>query len=153
MYRQIIASFFAAVIVTIFPLATPAAIFLPTGQLLTPTAAPGAIYERLTTGLRADGNADANGGVTTALSPDGTALLVLASGYNYDFFDVNGQPIVHTVPDPLTGRPSATTTSNAQWVFLYDVTGPVPILRQRINIPNTYCGLTWSSDGRFFGRS
>jgi hypothetical protein len=133
------------------PLAARAdAVFLPTGQYLTPTAAPGAVYQRLTTGLRADGNADANGAVSTALSPDGTALLVLSSGYNYDFFRVDGLPIVHTVPDPITGRPSSTTTTNAQWIFVYDVTGRVPVVRQRINVPNTYCWLAWSTDGHYF---
>jgi YVTN family beta-propeller protein len=123
---------------------------LPTGQMLTPTAAPGAVYQRLTTGLRADGNADANGAVTTLLSPDGTALLVLSSGYNTGFFTTSGQPIMYTVPDPLTGRASSVTTANAQWIFVYDVTGAVPVLRARLNVPNTYCGLAWSHDGRHF---
>ncbi len=63
-------------------IAATSSALLPTGQILTPIAAPGSVYERLTTGLRADGNADANGAVSTLLSPDGTALLVLSSGYN-----------------------------------------------------------------------
>jgi YVTN family beta-propeller protein len=130
--------------------ARAAPLFLPTGQLLTPTAAPDSFYQRLRTGLRVDGNADVNGAVSTALSPDGTALLVLSSGYDSYFSDTSGQPIVHVVPDPITGRPSTTTTPNAQWIFVYDVTGREPIVRQRINVPNTYCGLTWSSDGRHF---
>ena len=47
---------------------------LPDGFYITPTAAPGSIFQGLPTGLRSDGSADANGAVTTALSPDGTAL-------------------------------------------------------------------------------
>jgi YVTN family beta-propeller protein len=124
--------------------------FLPTGQLLTPTAAPGATFLRLTTGLRADGTADANGAVAAALSPDGTALLVLTSGYNTGFFEPNGSPIVFTVPDPISGKPSGTQTPNGQWIFVYDVRGTTPLLRARITVPNTYCGLSWTADGRGF---
>ena len=52
---------------------------LPTGQILTPTAAPGSTIQVLSTGLREDGNADAAEAVNTALSPDGKTLLVLTS--------------------------------------------------------------------------
>src|ERR1700685_1982929 len=58
---------------------------LPDGFYITPTAAPGSIFQGLPTGLRPDGSADANGAVTTALSPDGTALLILTTGYNTGF--------------------------------------------------------------------
>src|SRR5215472_13757426 len=58
---------------------------LPEGYYITPTAAPGSIFEALPTGLRSDGSANGNGAVTTALSPDGTVLLVLTSGYNKFF--------------------------------------------------------------------
>jgi hypothetical protein len=34
---------------------------LPTGKYITPTAAPGSFYQVLATGLRPDGNADADG--------------------------------------------------------------------------------------------
>jgi hypothetical protein len=58
---------------------------LPDGFYITPTAAPGSIFLRLRTGLRPDGSADADGAVNTALSPDGTALLILTTGYNTGF--------------------------------------------------------------------
>ena len=38
---------------------------LPTGKVITPTAAKGATFEPLSTDLRADGTADANGAVAT----------------------------------------------------------------------------------------
>ncbi|MBC8123009.1 MAG: hypothetical protein H7Y22_14365, partial [Gemmatimonadaceae bacterium] len=63
------------------------AALLPTGQIITPTAPPGSIFAPLSTGLRTDGNADANGAVSTALSPDGKTLLILTSGYNRSFSD------------------------------------------------------------------
>src|SRR5215472_11023229 len=55
---------------------------LPTGQVITPTAAPGSTLQVLSTGLRQDGNADAAQAVNTALSPDGKTLLILTSGWN-----------------------------------------------------------------------
>ena len=55
---------------------------LPSGQYITPTAAPGSTYAPLNPGLAADPTFVANGGIKTALSPDGKTLLVLTSGYN-----------------------------------------------------------------------
>jgi hypothetical protein len=69
---------------------------LPDGFYITPTAAPGSIFQGLPTGLRPDGSADANGAVNTALSPDGTALLISTTGYNTDFYTQgpDGTPIL-----------------------------------------------------------
>jgi DNA-binding beta-propeller fold protein YncE len=102
------------------------------------------------TGLRADGSADANGAVTATLSPDGSALLVLTSGYNSFFYTPDKQKILHTVLDPVTGRPSTVMSPNAEGVFLYDVRGGRPVLRQKLNLPNTYHGAVWAPDGRRF---
>src|SRR5579864_5340540 len=85
-------------------------VLLPTGQYLTPTAAPGSQFMRLRTPLRADGSADADGAVASAISPDGTAMLVLTTGYDSTYFTEAGKPIVHAVLDPLTGLASKTTT-------------------------------------------
>ena len=131
--------------------APPGAVRIPTGQFITATAAPGSRMYELSTGLRSDRNADAAEAVTTALSPDGTKLLVLTSGYNFKFSDeATGAPIVHPVLDPLTGAPTATTTSNAEWVFVYDVTGATPKKLEQIDIPNTYAGLVWDPSGKRF---
>ncbi len=125
---------------------------LPDGFYITPTAAPGSIFQGLPTGLRPDGSADANGAVTTALSPDGTALLILTTGYNTGFNTQGpgGTPILWAALDPLTGLPSSTTTPNAEWVFLFDVRGAQPVQKQLINIPNTYQGLVWDPSGSRF---
>jgi len=127
---------------------------LPDGFYITPTAAPGSIFQRLRTGLRADGSADADGAVNTALSPDGTALLILTTGYNTGF-STQAPPtsstfIVWAALDPVTGLPSSTTTPNAEWVFVYDVRGPRPVQKQKINLPNTYHGLIWDPSGTRF---
>lgn len=125
---------------------------LPDGFYISPTAAPGAIFQGLPTGLRADGSADANGAVTTALSPDGTALLILTTGYNTGFYTegADGTAILWPALYPLTGLPSSTLTPNAEWVFVYDVRGVQPVQKQMINIPNTYAGLVWDPSGATF---
>ncbi len=56
--------------------ATQGSRILPSGQTITPLAAPGAQMLPLATDLRSDGNADATGAMSTALSPDGSTLLV-----------------------------------------------------------------------------
>ncbi len=124
---------------------------LPTGQIITPAAAPGSIFAPLATNLRTDGNADAAEAVSTALSPDGKTLLVLTSGYNQNFRDENtGELFTYPVLDPLTGKPTDTTTSKAEWVFVYDVSNGKLTKKQQINIPNTYNGLAWAKDGSHF---
>jgi len=131
---------------------------LPTGQVITPAAAPGSSFGPLPTGLRQDGNADAAEAVTTALSPDGKTLLVVTSGYNLNFNDqTTGKPLTYPVLDPVTGQPainsntkSPVTTSQAEWVFVYDVSSGALVKKQQINIPNTYIGLTWGPDSKRF---
>ena len=125
---------------------------MPDGFYITPTAAPGSVFQGLPTGLRPDGSADANGAVNTALSPDGTALLILTTGYNTNFNTQgpDGTPILWAALYPLTGLPSSTMTPNAEWVFLFDVRGAQPVQKQLINIPNTYQGLLWDPSGTRF---
>lgn len=126
---------------------------LPTGQVITPAAAPGSTFSRLFTGLRPEtGGAAAAEAVTTALSPDGKTLLVLTSGYNKDFHnEKTGEVITYPVLDPQTGVASSVTTSNAEWVFVFDVSSGKLVKQQQINIPNTYNGLAWSPKGdRFY---
>lgn len=74
--------------------------------------------QALSTGLRSDENANAANAVTTALSPDGSTLLVLTSGYNNSFSKEDGTPLAYPVLDPATGLPTGQTTSNAEWVFV-----------------------------------
>jgi len=123
---------------------------LPTGQFITPTAAPGSTIQALATGLRADGNADASEAVNTALSPDGTTLLVMTSGWNRNNDQPNGTPITFPTLDPITGA-AVGTTSNDEWVFIFHIGhNGVATKQQQINIPDTYSGLTWAPDGSRF---
>jgi len=123
---------------------------LPSGQVITPTAAPGSTIQVLSTGLRADGNADAAEAVNTSLSPDGHTLLVLTSGWNRDNHLTNGTPITYPTLDPNTGATVGTTT-HAEWVFVFGVNADGTVTKlQQINIPSTYSGLAWAPDGSRF---
>jgi YVTN family beta-propeller protein len=134
---------------------------IPTGQYITATAAPGSSYQRLTTGLRADGNADADDAVSSALSPDGKTLLVLTTGFNTSINYESGAPILFPVLSPLTGTPATFTNpvtgqpaqgyNQAEFVFVFDVSSGVARKLQQIPIPDTFEGLVWGPKGeRFF---
>lgn len=132
---------------------------LPTGKIVTPEAAPGSAFMRFDTELRSDDNADASGAVTTALSPDGTRLLVLTSGYNTGFRDENtGETFQFPVLDPVTGTPSGTTVGKSEWVFVYALKKTESQKQtvynlekiQQLGIPNTFSGLVWDPNGQRF---
>src|SRR5262249_17684824 len=91
---------------------------LPTGKVLTPTAAPDSTIQILFTGLREDGNADAAQAVNTALSPDKKTLLVLTSGWNNGNRRTDGTSIMFPTLNPVTGAPVG-TTDKSEWVLVY----------------------------------
>jgi len=123
---------------------------LPTGQVITPTAAPGSTIQQLSTGLRADGNADAAEAVNTALSPNGKTLLILTSGWNKGNRLPDGTSITFPTLDPNTGAAVGTTTLS-EWVLIYAVNGDGSVSKlQQINVPSTYSGLAWAPDGTRF---
>ena len=123
---------------------------LPSGQFITPTAAPGSTIQVLATGLRPDGNADASEAVNTALSPDGKTLLVLTSGWNRNNDQPNGTPITFPTLDPTTGV-AVGTTGNDEWIFVFTLDRQgVATKQQQITVPDTYSGLAWAPDGSRF---
>src|SRR5215472_5576068 len=123
---------------------------LPTGQVITPTAAPGSTIQVLSTGLRTDGNADAAEAVNTALSPDGHTLLVLTSGWNRSNRRPDGTSITFPALDPNTGV-AVGTTNLSEWVFVFSINSDGSVTKQQqINIPSTYSGLAWAPDGTRF---
>ena len=70
-----------------------------------------------------------------ALSPDGRTLLILSSGYNL-YFDKAGKQV---------------PAMSEEYVFVFDVSGPRPVRRQVILVPNTFLGIAWDpSGGRFY---
>src|SRR5579862_87955 len=78
---------------------------IPTGQTITPTAAPGAVFQSLNPHVSTAPNYTVGQAETTAVSPDGKTLLILTSGYNLNA-DAKGNI------DP------ATTT---EFVFVFDI--------------------------------
>ncbi len=108
---------------------------LPTGQLITPKAASGAVFTKLNPGLAEYPSFTANGAIKTAVSPDGKTLLVLTSGYN------------------LLTTPAGATDQANQFIFVYNIAGANefnPALTQVLQIPDSYVGLVWSPDGTKF---
>jgi DNA-binding beta-propeller fold protein YncE len=106
----------------------------PTGQMLTPQAAPGALFQPLNPGLPRWPDYLAGQASAVALSPDGQTLLILTSGFNR-LLGADGKL------DPDAGN---------EYVFVFDVTGPTPVKRQVLQIPNSFLGLVWSPDGARF---
>jgi hypothetical protein len=87
---------------------------LPSGVRITPTAAPGALFEPLHPDLPMRPDCIAGQAVTTAVSPDGTTLLIVTSGYNR-----NDGPNGALVPE-----------ESRESIFVYDITGKQPVKRQ-----------------------
>jgi YVTN family beta-propeller protein len=114
--------------------AAPAGQFLPTGQRITPHAAPGAIFQPLNPGLAALPGFTAGQASAVALSPDRKTLLILTSGFNRN-----------SGPD---GK-RIEALSN-EYVFVYDVAGKAPVKRQVLQVPNTFLGLAWAPSGKRF---
>jgi len=107
---------------------------LPTGQLMSPTAAPGSVYTVLNPGLKSNPTLPAGYAQSEVLSPDGKTLLVLTSGYNY-IVDANGKFL-----------PSDST----QFIFVFDVSGGAPVQKQVLSVSNSYVGIAFSPDGKKF---
>jgi len=107
---------------------------LPTGMAITPSAAPGALFLPLNPDLPGLPAFVAGQAVTTAISPDGSTLLILTSGYNRNN-DASGA----RVP----------ALSN-EYVFVYDVAVHPPVKRQVLQVPNTFVGLAWNPSGHEF---
>jgi len=104
-------------------------ILLPNGLTITPAAVPHSTRIALNPHTAGRPNFTMGQAVTTALSPDGTQLLVLTSGYNRG-------------PGALADFP--------EYVFVYDVTAYPPRQVQAVPVPNSFCGLAWNPNGQEF---
>src|SRR5579862_5170508 len=106
---------------------------LPTGQRITPTAAPGSNFGPLVP-IPSAPNFTVGEAVELAVSPDGSKLLILTSGFNRTF----GADGKYLMP------------RSTEHVFVYDIDGPAPVRRQAIPVPNTFSGIAWLPDGSGF---
>ncbi len=106
---------------------------LPSGQYVTPSAAPGAIFQTLNPNLPAFPDYLAGQAIRSLVSPDGNTLLVMTSGYN-----------------GLQGPNGLDLDSSSEYLFVYDISTHTPVRRQVVHIPTTYVGLAFSPDGKQF---
>src|SRR5215472_9587528 len=114
--------------------AAPVPESLPTGMSITPTAAKGTVFQLLNPDLHDRPEFTADHPITTALSPDGSTLLILTSGFNRNV-DHKGHAIL---------------AESGEYVFVYDVHQQPPVKLQVLNVPNTYVGMAWAPDGERF---
>ncbi len=115
--------------------------FLATGQVLTPTAAPGSTFQPLIPGLTDAPSYTAGQAVSTVISPDSDTMLVLTSGYNL-LYNAQGT----FLPD-----------DSEEYVFVYDISytdygmsGAWHVPKQVLKVPNTFVGIAFSPDGSRF---
>ncbi len=105
-----------------------------TGQQITPLAPRGARFSYLNPGLAAYPNHVVGQAVSTVSSPDHKTLLVLTTG-DYGIYTTSG---------------TRDTAASTDWVFVYDISGPVPVQRQAIQVQNTYNGIVFDPSGAAF---
>lgn len=113
---------------------TPEQEALPTGMSITPTASPKSVFQALNPDLPDLPQYTVDHPVSTAVSPDGTTLLILTSGYNLNH-DANNKVI---------------SEQSNEYVFVYDITQGAPVKKQVLQVPNTFVGLAWNPNGEEF---
>ena len=116
------------------PPAAPPATLLPTGQTITPTAAPGSTFQPLKPGLSDFPDYAVGQAMSEALSPDRKTLLILTSGYNL---------VKNTASKVIPA-------DSTEWIFVYDLGGAAPVQKQVLPVPNSFAGIAFAPDGQHF---
>jgi len=107
---------------------------MPSGQIITPLAPPGAVFSKLNPGLKDFPGYTVGQAVKSAMSPDGNTLLVLTSGFNRLNNDQGHQ----------------VAADSNEYVFVFDVTHGRLQQTQVLQVPNTFCGLAFAPAGNQF---
>lgn len=105
---------------------------LPTGQRITPLAAPGSSMIALDPAVAEMPTLRLGWATNAVLSPDRRSLAVITSGLN-GLADAEGKPV-----SPRAG---------GDYILIYDITGASPRRIATLPIPASYGGLAWSADG------
>ncbi|HZC35724.1 MAG TPA: bifunctional YncE family protein/alkaline phosphatase family protein, partial [Chthoniobacterales bacterium] len=105
---------------------------LPTGQSITPLAAPGAHLDWLNPGLADFPKFVSGGGITTVISPDQQTLLALTSGHN------------------LLGGKSRKRIDAGQFIFVFNNGEVNPVQKQVLRVPNSFAGIAFDPGGKKF---
>ncbi len=107
---------------------------LPTGQSITPEAAPGAQFSPLVTHIGPHPDFVADGAAAIAISPDRREMLVLTSGFNR-----------------FVGADDKVVPAQAmQYILRYRIDARGGALVQTLTVPNSFGGIAWQPDGRGF---
>src|ERR1700757_1008068 len=109
-------------------------IFVTSGQIITPTAAPGSKLLYLNPGLSDFPKYIASGGISSAISPDGNTLLVLTAGYN-NLDDSSGNLVA---------------ADSQEYIFVFDISTGTPTQKQVLQLPNSYTGIAFAPSGQTF---
>ncbi len=129
---------FICTLMTVWALALPALAdtpqTLPTGQTITPTAAPGAHFQPLVTGIGPHPTYVADGAAAMATSPNGRFMVLLTSGYNH-YNGADGK----IVPE-----------QSGQYIFVYALGRKGAVLQHVFTVPNAFSGLAWQPNSRGF---
>jgi YVTN family beta-propeller protein len=112
----------------------PAPELLPTGQAITPTAAPNSRFQTLKPGIAGFPNHEVGYAVATAISPDGATLLVLTSGYT-GVNDAKG------VKDK---------NASMEFIFVFDITKSEARQVRALPILHAFGGIVWNPNGNEF---
>ncbi len=104
------------------------------GQQITPLAPRGARFTYVNPGLPAYPNHVVGPLVTAVTSPDHNTLLLLSTG-EYGLFNSAGSPDL----------PAST-----EWIFVFDISHPIPVQKQSIPVNRTYNGIVWDPSGTAF---
>ena len=112
----------------------PAPELLPTGQAISPTAAPLSRFQTLKPGLAGYANREVGYAVSTAISPDGGTLLVLTSGYT----GVND------------AKGAKDKNASMEFIFVFDITKGEPRQLQALPILHAFGGIVWNPNGDEF---
>src|SRR5579864_8709394 len=107
---------------------------LPTGQAITPTAAPFSRFQTLKPGVKGYPNYEVGYAVSTAISPDGGTLLVLTSG--------------HTQVNDAKGQKDK--NASMEFIFVFDITKGESRQLQAIPILHAFGGILWNPNGNEF---
>jgi DNA-binding beta-propeller fold protein YncE len=105
---------------------------LPTGKALTPAAAAGSTFQYLNPHNPLAPDLTVNGAAAVAVSPDGSWLAIMTSGYN-------------TFADPSGGFPPGLST---EYLFVFEIRETTPRQVQAFPIRTTLQGLSWAPSSR-----
>jgi YVTN family beta-propeller protein len=115
---------------------------LPTGDTITPTAAPGSALTDFNPGIAAVPSFRADHATSTVTSPDGKTLLVLTSGFNMTSY---------TPATNLSKEGTEVPSESGEWVFVYDISGNgAPAQKQILTLPNSFAGIAFNPSGTEF---